>query len=145
MGRVRLEDLHGQIQATVFSRQYQEVKERIVEDALVFVRGRLDLKSEEPSILVDEITPAEDYVAAHVDALVLHLDESRHSRSTLDRVLELVRQNKGRHRLILQVPMPDGTQARLLADPDYQIRLSDALLDGVADILGPHNLSYAKV
>jgi len=145
MARFRLEDLHGQIQATVFSRQYQEVKERIVEDALVFVKGRLDLKSEDPSILVDQIIPAEDYVSSHVDALVLHLDERRHDKSKLDRVYEIVRQNRSRHRLILQVPLPDGSQARLLADPDFQIRLSDALLDGVADILGPNALSYAKV
>ncbi|MEZ5990380.1 MAG: DNA polymerase III subunit alpha [Planctomycetota bacterium] len=145
MARFRLEDLHGQVSATVFARQYQELKERLVEDALVFCRGRLDARSEEPAILVEDIVPAQDYVARNVDSLVLRLDEGRHDPARLTPLQDLVRRHHGRHRLIFQVPTADGGTCRLLADPEFRVTLSDELLDGIAEILGPEAMSYTKV
>jgi len=141
MAKFQLEDLHGSIGATVFSRQYHALQDKIVEDSLVFVKARVDKNSEEPAILVDEIESPATYVRQFVDALVVRLDEQRHSAQDLTRVRELVDRHPGRHRLIFEL----GPKLRMLADPDFRVDLAEELLEELTDALGPEALSFTKM
>ncbi len=145
MARVRIEDLEGALEATVFTKTYHEVSQSLVEDAIVFVKARLDKNSEEVQLLVDDVIDAERYVRQQVDALVLSLDADAHDRSRLEKAKSLIASNRGKHRLILQVPAADGGRIRLLADPDFKVELSDKLIDGLPEILAPSALSLARV
>ena len=141
MAKFQLEDLHGSIGATVFSRQYQSLQDKIVEDSLVFVKARVDKNSEEPAILVDEIESPAAYVRQFVDALVIRLDDRQHTPDDLQRVKELVKEHQGRHRLIFEL----GTQRRMIADSDFRVELAEELLDELTDVLGSESLSFTKM
>ncbi len=142
MARFRLEDLHGSVGATVFSKQYQVVHDKLANDALVFVRARLDKSGDEPAILIDEVHDAESYVRQHVDALVLALGEQDAERLPL--VRETLEDHPGSHRVMLVVDGKNGARFRLMADPDLGVDLSSDLLEGLTARLGSGALSFTR-
>jgi DNA polymerase-3 subunit alpha len=144
MARFFLEDLDGRLPVTCFARAYQECKEAIVEDAIVFVTGRIDTQSEELALLLESIVPAQAVVDAEVEAIVLRLSESwQTSPRCLDRIADMIAKHPGRQRVELAVL--DGDQVfQVRADPQYSVRVTDDLLDDLAEIVGPGSLSFTK-
>jgi DNA polymerase-3 subunit alpha len=56
MAFVQIEDLTGQVEVVVFPRTYQECADILARDAIVVVKGRVDVKEEGIKILADSIT-----------------------------------------------------------------------------------------
>ncbi|MBN2279802.1 MAG: DNA polymerase III subunit alpha [Candidatus Marinimicrobia bacterium] len=61
--RFLLEGLEGSANVMVFSNVYDQFKEFIYEDAVVFVEGRVDLKFGDGSIQAEKVTPLEGAIA----------------------------------------------------------------------------------
>jgi len=141
MARFQLEDLHGHAEVTCFARVYQQVKERLVEDAIVFVDGRIDQQGEERSILCDQIEPATEVVRREVQGLVLHLHGPLCSEHALQLLQQLTARHRGNQQLLLDVD-DGGTCARIRCDA--QIRITDELLDELAEAVGPQNISFTR-
>jgi DNA polymerase-3 subunit alpha len=143
MARFHVEDLHGVVPVTCFARSYQEVKDRLVEDAIVFVRGRVDGASEELTLLLDELEAAPQVVEAEIAELVLRLDVSRLREHDVDEILALVARHPGRHRLQLLVHEQESSH-RARAGTGASVAISEELLDGLAELLGDENLSFTR-
>jgi DNA polymerase III alpha subunit len=144
MARFRLEDLHGGVNATVFARQYADLKNQIQDDALVFVRARIDRSGDDPAILVDDAEDAPTYVRRNVDALVLRLRAGQHPPEVVARAAELVRSSPGPHRLLVEIVDEDGEKLTLAADASFRVELSDGLIDGLAALVGSEQLSFTR-
>ncbi len=57
MAVVKLEDLYGSFEVMVFTKFYEQIKEQLVEEAIVTVSGRLSLRpGERPIIIMDKMT-----------------------------------------------------------------------------------------
>ncbi|HEB54189.1 MAG TPA: DNA polymerase III subunit alpha, partial [bacterium] len=74
MAKFLLEDLDGQVPVTCFARTYEQVREHIVEDAIVFVTARRDKNSDEPALLLDQLEAANEVVRREVAGIVLNLE-----------------------------------------------------------------------
>ncbi|MCX5662901.1 MAG: DNA polymerase III subunit alpha [Planctomycetota bacterium] len=59
MAMLTIEDPTGAIDAVVFSDSYAVAAPLIVSDAMVFLKGKVDRRREEPSIIVDSVIPIE--------------------------------------------------------------------------------------
>jgi DNA polymerase-3 subunit alpha len=60
MSILRVEDLLGSVEALVFPNVYEKHAAAIVEDSVVVLRGRLDVREEKtPKIIAEKITPVE--------------------------------------------------------------------------------------
>ncbi|NLX43564.1 MAG: DNA polymerase III subunit alpha [Chloroflexi bacterium] len=57
MAFVQLEDLSGELELVVFPRVYEQVKEHLVEGELALVEGKVNLRAERLSLLVDTLGP----------------------------------------------------------------------------------------
>ncbi len=60
MAFVTVSDQTGKIETVVFPKTYQEVKDFLVEDRAVYLKGKISIKDDEKSILVDQITDPAD-------------------------------------------------------------------------------------
>lgn len=57
MAIVKLEDLYGTIEVMVFNKFYEQLKDQLIEEAIVRVDGRISLRSgERPIIIMDKMT-----------------------------------------------------------------------------------------
>jgi DNA polymerase-3 subunit alpha len=58
MANALLEDLYGTIEMVIFPSAFQKVEPLLVDDAIVYVTGKVDIREgEAPQLLVDEIKP----------------------------------------------------------------------------------------
>ena len=142
MAKFLLEDLDGQVPVTCFARSYEQLREHIVEDAIVFLTGRQDKGSEEPALLLDALDPAAEVVRREVAGLVLHLEGSLASDNNLQRIAELAGKHRGHQQLCLDVE-EQGTCFRVRADGG--VRVTDELLDDLAVMVGPDNMSFTRM
>ena len=60
MAFVRIEDLHGSVEAIVFSDLFNKTKELLASDRLLVISGRVDRGDEAVKIIAEKITPLED-------------------------------------------------------------------------------------
>ncbi|MFY9344281.1 MAG: DNA polymerase III subunit alpha [Planctomycetota bacterium] len=141
MARFQLEDLHGQVAVTCFARTYAQVRERIVDDAIVFLTGRLDANSEDKALLLDQLEPAGEVIRREVAGLVLHLRGTLATETNLQRILEVTAAHRGRHQLLLDVE--DGADCYRVRCEDG-VAVSDALLDEMSLLVGPANMSFTR-
>jgi DNA polymerase III subunit alpha len=142
MARFQLEDLHGRVPVTCFARAYATLKDRIVDDSIVFLTGRLDSNSEEKALLLDQLEPATEVVRREVAGLVIHLRGALAGESNLQRIADIVARYKGSQHLLLDVE--DGTDCyRVRADEG--VKVCDDLLDEVALLVGPENMSFTRL
>ncbi|MHC5063158.1 MAG: DNA polymerase III subunit alpha [Planctomycetota bacterium] len=143
MARFQLEDLHGTVAATVFTRAYEEMREQVVDDAIVLIRGRRDSSGEETAMIVDEVKSGEHVVASEVHGLVLHLDPKEIDERTLDAIEVSTGKHRGEHRLLFEMAEEDRTY-RVRAGSQHNVALSDDLLDELMDLVGQENLSFTR-
>ena len=115
MARFQLEDRHGQVAVTCFARNYANLKDRIVDDAIVFLTGRLDANSEEKALLLDQ------HVVAGIGNI--YSDEILHaSRLRPDRLSdtltgqEITRLHAEMHRVLAEAIAAGGST---LTDTQY--------------------------
>lgn len=69
MAVLELEDLQGKCEVVLFPKSYEQNGPMVEVDKIVFVRGKVDCRRENPNILADElieITEASDKLAANV-------------------------------------------------------------------------------
>ncbi len=141
MARFQLEDRHGQVAVTCFARNYANLKDRIVDDAIVFLTGRLDANSEEKALLLDQLDPANEVIRREVAGLVVHLRGVMAAEANLERVAAVCDRHKGHQHLLLDVE--DGADCyRVRADDG--VRVTDELLDDLSLLVGPENLSFTR-
>lgn len=145
MARLRIEDLKGSVGVVVFPRTYNECAELLTaEGAVVLVRGRLDQRMEEVSIVAEKIELAETALANFDGALVLRI----HSEEVFDRlnpVLSLFRERPGRSHLFVDIEEADGSIVRVRAGEEYRTAASDTLCASVAERLGPQRLKLMRL
>jgi len=142
MAKFLLEDLDGTVPVTCFARSFETLKDHIVEDAIVFLTGRQDKGSEEPALLLDALDPASEVVRREVAGLVLHLEGSLATEGNLQRIVDVANRHRGHQQLCLDVE-DDGTCFRVRADGG--VKVSDELLDELALMVGPDNMSFTRM
>jgi DNA polymerase-3 subunit alpha len=141
MARFQLEDLEGAVQVTCFARTYQHVKERIAEDAIVFLSGRIDGQSDERALLCDQIEPATEVVRREVAGIVVSLRGAQTTESALAQLHALVERHRGQQHLHLDVEDSNGCYR---VRTECGIRVTDDLLDDLALLVGPANMSFTR-
>jgi DNA polymerase-3 subunit alpha len=141
MAKFTLEDLEGQVGVTCFSRAYPTIRDNLQDDAIVFLTGRVDAQSDERALLLDSLEPAHEVVRREVAGIVLHLRGNLTADAVLERVWDICERHKGQQHLHLDVEEA-STVHRIRAD--QAIRVTDELLDELALVIGPTNMSFTR-
>jgi len=143
MAKFRLEDLDGAVSVVVFARGYERVRDKLADDAIVFVTGRTEKNAEEVSLICDAIEGADDIAAREVNSLIVRLPAALAADRVLDGLAEAVQRSRGSHRLLLEVEENGATHV-VRADQRFSVRIDDALIDDLAILVGPENLSFRR-
>jgi DNA polymerase-3 subunit alpha len=128
MARLTLEDLEGVAEVIVWPRVLEAARSLCQKDALVLIRGRLDLSGEEARISADEVQGLEQALA-RPKGLHVRLDPAHTQRTA--RLKEWVRSNPGATPLWLHVK--DG-RSEVLQKAGQGVALSLEGLEGLAEL-----------
>ncbi|MFP4104763.1 MAG: DNA polymerase III subunit alpha [Phycisphaerae bacterium] len=103
MAMLTLEDLTGKTDAVVFSDAYDEFREYLQTEAIVFVSGLVDRRREKPSIIIKEITPIDDAVEKFTASVLLRLPAGEPNPDLLGGLKNLLETHKGDRPIFLEV------------------------------------------
>jgi DNA polymerase-3 subunit alpha len=140
--RVALEDLEGTVNAVVWPNVYEECREALVEDAMVFFRAKVDQAREKPELKVDEVVPFDEALERLSGAVHLKLECQAVADGTLDALVDLLRAHRGECPLFLSLRTAEGRRVFVKAGPGHQVRPSSHLAREMEKLLGEGHLSF---
>ncbi|MGV9771617.1 DNA polymerase III subunit alpha [Streptosporangium sp. NPDC003464] len=130
-----LEDLEGAIEVMIFPSAYQLCATVLAEDAIVFVKGRLDKREDVGKIIAMEVT-APDLTRESGGPLAVSLPLTRCTPPVVGRLKEVLTAHPGTTEVHLQVHNgPKTTVVRL--DDRLRVAPSPALMGDLKQLLGP--------
>jgi DNA polymerase-3 subunit alpha len=133
MAIFELEDLEGSIEVMVFPRQMAEHGHKLIDDAIVVVRGRLDKKDDIPKFIAQDL---EIFDSAQMTASVplrLRLPVHAQDPGTLDALKILLNDHTGESDVFLHL---DGKQVIRLPET-YRVDTGSGLVAELRVLLGP--------
>src|SRR5262245_1473649 len=121
-----LEDLEDAIEMLFFPATYQQCMHLVVEDAIVFVRGRLDHRKEVPKLIAMELKPAE-LPTREIGPFVVSILEVRCVPPVVERLREVLQAHPDPTEVHLRL-LTDDRAKMLTLDDKLRVRQSPSLL-----------------
>jgi DNA polymerase-3 subunit alpha len=167
MAFATVEDLTGSVEVIVFPKTYEQSNLSLRRDAVVVVRGRLDVAEQQVKVLADGVIALDDVPGGHGSAAsgngdrdpasnvpvqasqpveggeVLHVtvDADRHGVEGLQRLKELLARHRGDRPVVLTV-RAEGRTVRMQSG-DVRVTPSPRLIDEIDGLLGPQSAVWA--
>ncbi|HSU68627.1 MAG TPA: DNA polymerase III subunit alpha [Tepidisphaeraceae bacterium] len=146
MAIITMEDLDGQIDGTLFAETFaavsQQYPDAVKNEAIVFVKGKVDKKRETPSLLVNEVIPITDAVSRLTTAIAVKLDPAKHNATVIKEIPPVLGRHKGTLPVYFQVNTPTG-KATLMIDKQLSVKPSPALVGDLEQLLGNGSVDLA--
>jgi DNA polymerase-3 subunit alpha len=130
-----LEDLEGAIEVMIFPSAYQLCSTVLAEDAIVFVKGRLDKREDVGKIIAMEVT-APDLSREAGGALAVSLALTRATPPLIGRLKEVLAAHPGTTEVHLQLHNGSKTTVVRL-DDRLRVSPSPSLVGDLKKLLGP--------
>ncbi len=145
MAMMNLEDLSGKCDAVVFPGDLVRVEGLVKDEAVVFVRGRLNLRREPPSIAVNEIIPLGEAKQKLTEAVVLRLDERQQDSKVMESLRAVFAKHRGRCSVFLELAGPAAGVTLVRADSSFSVAADASFEDDVTALLGEGHLAFRPV
>jgi DNA polymerase-3 subunit alpha len=140
MAILTLEDLQGTISVVVFPRTFNQCFKYIAPNALVFIRGNLDFRGEEPQIIAEAIMPLEEACEKSTASIEINIGAGAES-GILDSVRSTLLNFSGDIPVFITLHTKERKKARLLVDREYYVRPCPELISEIEKNLGEAALS----
>jgi DNA polymerase-3 subunit alpha len=110
MANLIIEDLEGSMEAIAFSEVYEQFREQLAVDKMVFLSGQLSHSRDEPAIRIREAIPIDQGPQRLARGVVLNLSNDSEK---LESLAELLRKNGGPCPVFLSVMTHDGLRCTI--------------------------------
>jgi len=138
MAFVTIEDLHGAVEATVFSRVYTSVSDLLVEDSAVLIQGQVQKDEQSVKILAEKVVPMDKAEETWTASIHLNLEISRTDRPMLERLNDILKKHPGGCRGFLHLRSPENTDSIIALPDSLKLKAGGALTREVNELLGYH-------
>ncbi|MFW6154336.1 MAG: DNA polymerase III subunit alpha [Planctomycetota bacterium] len=144
MAMLTVEDLTGQADAVAFSDTFEQFGHLLVGEAMVFLRGTVDRRREEPSIIVEEVIPMDDAVERLTGRVDLALDTIVGDADRLRVLADTLVTARGSCPVHLSLSPPSAPQLRvcLRTDAQWRVAPSRRLMERLVSLLDERNVLF---
>jgi DNA polymerase III subunit alpha len=140
MAIVTLEDLDGQIEATIFAESLAEILKRnpdaLQSEAIVFVKGKVDKRREKPGLIVNDLVPLAEAAARLTTAVKLDLSSTNRDIEMVNRIKPILHKHRGSAQVWLQLHMHDDRKVTMLLGRQWGVRPAIELVTELEAVLG---------
>lgn len=141
MAIIQLEDLTGQVETLIFPRTYSKYANLIKNDAIVFIKGRLNLKEETPKIITEEITSIKDVRKKYTSSIEIKLYTSGLEENTLKKLKDILLNYAGKTPVYLNFITPNQPSQKVLVDSNIKVQPSETLINKIEEAIGSDAVS----
>jgi DNA polymerase-3 subunit alpha len=137
-----LEDLQGSCEVVMFPRIFERYLGKVEEDAIVFVRGKVDTSRENPNLLCEQLMDHEGIEEKLGARVVIDMDKDDVTEERISRIQSICTSHKGKSNICLNVKVPSGHRIAMVADrkfcvkadTDFVLKLREAVKPGVVEL-----------
>ncbi|MCP4727909.1 MAG: DNA polymerase III subunit alpha, partial [bacterium] len=138
-----LEDFSGSIEAVLFPDLYEEYKNIVKEDKMVFIKGKISKREEDnPKIIVDEMYPISKARQMFAKKVLVHLKSSGLDRNTLESLGTLFEKHKGECTLFFNVKTLLDEEL-IMKSKKYKLDPGEKSIAALRKVLGKDNVKIA--
>jgi len=141
MAIVTLEDLEGTVDLLVFPKTFKEYGQHLVKDAILFFRGNLDKKEQDPKLLVSEITPVGDAHKKFMKSICVRLVAEGTQEDVLKNIQGILSKYPGGIPVYLEFKDKNNASSRLLVDRSLYVQPNETLVASLRGMLGDEAVS----
>ncbi|KUO13336.1 DNA polymerase III subunit alpha [Streptomyces sp. DSM 15324] len=134
-----VEDLAGSIECMFFPATYQLVSTQLVEDAVVFVKGRLDKREDVPRLVAMELQVPDLSNAGTNAPVILTIPATRVTPPMVSRLDEILTHHRGDSEVRIKLQGP--TKTTVLRLDRHRVKPDPALFGDLKVLLGPSCLA----
>ena len=138
-----LEDLQGQVEVVMFPEVLNEFSDVLVQDAIVFVKGKLDYRRERPNILATELIRLEDVREKLAAKVKIGLDAREVTREKVAMIKSICRHHKGRSPVYVAVRTDKG-KVHTAADKELSVNPDLDFCRKMRQLVGEENFQLAR-
>ncbi len=136
MAIMTLEDLSGDVEVLVFPSTFSKAAALVKQDAMVFVKGRLNLREEEPKIVANEISTLDSVRSKYTKALLIELVMAGLEKTALDNLKKVLSRYPGSVPVYLNFLKPDGKRTLLSVGKALTVEPHEGLVRDIEKIFG---------
>ena len=138
-----LEDLQGQVEVVMFPDVLNEFSDVLVQDAIIFVKGKLDYRRERPNVLASELIRLEDVREKLAAKVKIGLDAREVTKEKVAMIKSICRHHKGKSPVYVAVRTPKG-KVYAAADKELSVNPDLDFCRKMRQLVGEHNFQLAK-
>jgi DNA polymerase-3 subunit alpha len=138
MAFVTLEDMHGAVEAIVFSRVFEDVRDLLVADKALLIQGQVQKDEQSVKILADTVIPIAKAEETWTASIHLNLEISRTDRQLLKDLHAILERYPGPSPAFLHLRSPDNTDSIIALPEALKLKAGSALRREVNNFLGYH-------
>jgi DNA polymerase-3 subunit alpha len=136
MAIAELEDLTGQVEILIFPRTYSKYSNYIKTDAIVSVKGKLNLAEENPKIIADEILPVDQARKKYTSSIDIELSTQNLKKDQLKQLKNTLSEHAGKTPVYLHFVNPDGSSKTMLINSNTKVEADEELIEKLEKIAG---------
>jgi DNA polymerase-3 subunit alpha len=140
MGFATIEDRHGTVEVTVFSRLFAAAGDLLTEDTAVLVQGQVQRDEQSVKLIAETLIPLEKAEETWTASVHLSLDLGHTSREQLLNLRAVLQRYPGSCRTYLHLRSPERTDAVIELAAGLHLKAGAALRREVSEVLGANAL-----
>ncbi|HPS20708.1 MAG TPA: DNA polymerase III subunit alpha [Candidatus Omnitrophota bacterium] len=142
MAIVRLEDLDNFVEVLVFPRAYQKCADLVLEDALVYIDGTINLRESDPKIIAEDIIPLEKVKELFTKSVVIKLMTTGLEEKLMSRIKHIIKSHKGNIPVFVDLLSSEGRKVRLSVDKELAISPTNEFIAETESLIGAGNVKF---
>jgi len=136
MAFVTIEDLHGAVEATVFSRVYATVTDLLIEDNPVLIQGQVQKDEQSVKILAEKVVAMDKAEDTWTASIHFNLEISSTDREALAKLHDILQRHPGGCRAYLHLRSPENTDSIVALPDSLKLKAGGSLIREVNELLG---------
>jgi len=138
-----LEDLQGSVEVVMFADVLNKYADLLIEDTVVFVRGRLDYRREKPNIIASELIKLDEVRGKIASRIQIHLAAGDVSKEKVALIKSLCQSHKGRSPVYVAVTTDKG-RVYTAADREFSVNPDLDFCRKMKQLVGDDNFQLAR-
>lgn len=139
---VRIQDMTGTTEGILFPASREKNMDHLKDDNIVFVRASLEQRDENKSLIIHELIPIDVALENHIEVVVIKVIQDQVEADCLDHVKELLRNNKGTVRVMLEIKSQSDEKITVGLSQEFSVKPSNELAQELYKLVGRDHFKF---
>jgi DNA polymerase-3 subunit alpha len=131
-----LEDLEGTVDVLFFPSCYQKSAPNIKKDKFVYIKGRINLREEEPKIIADEVLDLEEAQYKISKTMLVSINNLPPERELFESLKNILRKYQGSIPVYIAFSTKTNGRVEMLVSKELNIKPSSELVKEIEELVG---------